>query len=171
MLLRFCVAFFVLWVHAAVAGDSSRTEEKTAISIESRVSMLESQLDSLESRVPSRVATLDCNTKKFSEFILNPGSLVLFAACENIESYLEGHRVTIKVGNPHSFNFSQVSGDLRYGKTLIKVFSNSAIEIPVIGEVRAGTWSIVSVIINPSSAEMMRHMLLRMEAASVTAAQ
>jgi len=45
------------------------------------------------------------------------GALVFFAACTKIEPYLEGHKITISIGNPHAFNFSNVKGALSYGKS------------------------------------------------------
>jgi hypothetical protein len=135
--------------------------------LETQVQTLQSRLSSVSNRVPARWASLDCNSGKYDEFLFNDGHLPLFAACTNIEPYLEGHRIRITVGNPHSFNFSNVKGTLGYGKTVFDAFDRK-VEVSTTEVFRAGTWTVIVVNINPSKAEDLRSLVLELSAATAS---
>ena len=134
--------------------------------IETRVRVLEFQLKALQERVrASRSATLDCNSGKYDEFLFQTGSLIFFAACTKIEPYLEGHRITVNIGNPHSFNFSNVKGSLQYGKDVLEVIKkNQKVDVSVMDTIRSGSWNTITVIVNPSKPEDMRYLYLELSA-------
>ena len=106
-------------------------------------------------------ASLDCNTGKYDEFLFGSGALVFFASCSKIEPYLEGHRVTITVGNPHSFNFSGVKGNLYYGTDFADAMSRQ-VEVSFTDVIRSGAWTTLQIIVNPSKAEQMRYIGLEL---------
>jgi hypothetical protein len=135
--------------------------------LESQLQALESRLNSMSSLVPARWASLDCNSGKYDEFLLKEGHLTLFATCTNIEPYLEGHRIRITIGNPHSFNFSNVKGTLGYGKTVYDAL-NKKVEVSTTEGLRAGTWSSVVVTVNPSKAEDLRSLVLELSAGTAS---
>src|SRR5258708_23696899 len=66
---------------------------------------LDYRLQILEARVEASFANLDCNTHNFDSFIMQSPKMLMFASCKNIEPYLEGHRLTIQIGNPYTFSF------------------------------------------------------------------
>ena len=131
--------------------------------LEDRLKFLQNQLTSLQSRVAYGFASLDCNTRKYDEFQFDSSKLVFFASCQKIEPYLEGHRITLHIGNPYAFNFSSIKGKLGYGKDILDAFSKK-IEVSTPDSIRAGTWHVLTVIINPSKAEEMRNLILELSA-------
>ena len=130
---------------------------------ERRLKVLEFQVKSLQSRVAYRSAGLDCNTGKYDEFLFKRGSLVFFAACTKIEPYLEGHRITLSIGNPHSFNFSNVKGALNYGTDWADSIEKK-IDISITETIRSASWTSVTITVNPSKTEDMRYLELSLNA-------
>ena len=106
-----CVASAPAWSQATNPSRASTVQE-----LEKKLQLLEMRVNGLQGRVSYRLATLDCNSGKYDEFLLDTGNLTFFAACSKIEPYLEGHRVTISVGNPYAFSFRNIRGKLGYGK-------------------------------------------------------
>jgi len=133
--------------------------------LERRIQILENQIKSLNRRVAFRFAELNCNSGKYDEFMFDSGALVFFAACTKIEPYLEGHKITISIGNPHSFNFSNVKGTLSYGRDLVDSLERR-VEVSITETIRAGTWNTIVVTVNPSKAEDMRYLGLTLEAST-----
>ncbi|MBL8525567.1 MAG: hypothetical protein JNN20_17950 [Betaproteobacteria bacterium] len=133
---------------------------------ERRIRSLEAQVRSLQSRVAYKFATLDCNTGKYDEFQFAGGSLTYFAACTKIEPYLEGHKITISIGNPYAFTFSNVKGSLNYGKDW-EDQADKKVEISFTDTLRGGAWNTLVVTVNPSKPEEMR--LLNIELNAQTA--
>ena len=145
---------------------------KNKSTIEQRLRLLEIKVESLENRVANRFATLDCNSGKYDEFLFGNGTLIFFAACTNIEPYLEGHRITLNIGNPHSFNFSNVKGTLNYGTNIWEAFAGEKkVEVSVNETIRGGSWNTINIIINPSKVEDMRYMHLQLEATTASPAR
>ncbi|MEQ6342933.1 MAG: hypothetical protein M3A44_15140 [Gammaproteobacteria bacterium] len=151
-------------------AEEQKPGKKTVPSLESSVKILESRISALESRVSSQYASLNCDTGKYDEFMFQLSKLVFFASCTKIEPYLEGHRITVQIGNPHAFNFSNVKGHLFYGKEIWDAFSNQ-VEISTTNTIRAGTWQTITVVVNPSTAEQMRSLILELSAETASAIQ
>jgi hypothetical protein len=86
----------------------------------------------------------------------------MFVSCKNIEPYMEGHRLTVQIGNPHSFNFGGISGRVDYGNLLEK-----SVELSYAGDLAAGRWTTITVVINPSKPEDLRLLWLYLSASSV----
>jgi len=139
-----------------------------------RIEQLEKNVKALEFQLrwirglPGPLATLDCSTKKFVTMTVSEFSLVFFVACEEIATYLEGHKVHLTIGNPNSFAFTRVSGTLYHGKEAYDAFSRK-VEMPVIERLVPGTWQKVVVTVNPSRAEEMRTLFLELESSTVSA--
>lgn len=124
----------------------------------------------LSESAPPNYLILNCNTGNFSEFLLQSSGLLFFGACKNIEPYLEGHRITIQIGNPHTFNFNNVKGSLMYGENIWSSLSDGhQVDINTINAIRAGSWETFTIIINPSRPEQMRYLTLHLKAESVEA--
>jgi hypothetical protein len=143
-------------------GLTERVQE-----LERSVKTLEIRLGSIRS-LPSSIATLDCATKKFGTVAPSELSLVFFVACEEIASDLEGHKLHLLLGNPHSVAFTQISGNLYYGKDWSEAF-NKKVEVPIINRLAPGTWQKVVVIVNPSKTDEMRTLLLELNMSTVSA--
>jgi hypothetical protein len=129
---------------------------------------LKDSIRRLNARFPTSLASLDCDTHKFSELKLDDMFQVVFVSCEGIERYLEGHKVQVSVGNPSSFAFRDVSGKLWSGKTLFEAVDRKT-ELPSIDSLSPGTWQSVTVIVNPSTPEDMRTVWLELKATRVSA--
>lgn len=167
-LLLLATGFTVLVSASQVVAQQSRPRPDSQQSpgteeLERRLKVLETQVRGLQSRTAYKFASLDCNTGKYDEFLFSGGTLVFLASCTKIEPYLEGHRVTLSIGNPHSFNFSSVKGSLSYGKDWADAVERQ-VEVSVTDSVRAGSWTSITVIINPSKPEQMRYLGLEMTA-------
>jgi len=131
--------------------------------LEQQLATLRSRVNTLSRRIGYDLASLDCNSKKYVEFRFEDSHLIFFASCKAIEPYLEGHKVQISIGNPHSFNFSNVKGNLGYGKTIVGA-ADQKVEISLTESIRAGSWHTITVIVNPSKAEDMRELILELKA-------
>jgi hypothetical protein len=152
---------------AQTAGTKTPTAKPEAASInqdyERRINSLEAQISNLQNRVAYKFATLDCNTGKYDEFQFASGTLAYFAACTKIEPYLEGHKITISIGNPYAFAFSNVKGNLNYGKDWSDV-ANKKVEVNFNESLRGGAWNSLVVTVNPSKPEEMRLLYLNLSA-------
>lgn len=168
MSLRFTVTVGLI-AAMALSGAAAQTSAKKSArlvpvndELTKRVEQLEYMVEKLWERVPGRYAQLDCDTHKYNELLPLSGSLPLFASCRSIEPYLEGHKVTISIGNPHSFSFYDIKGTIKYGMNLIDSIENSA-EANFTQPLAAGSWTTVVVTVNPSKAEEMRYIALTMD--------
>lgn len=164
---RQLLAFVCVVISVAANGQTPKSTQPS-VDIERRVRMLEFQMKSIERRISHRFAELDCNSGKYDEFMFDTGALVFFAACTKIEPYLEGHKITISIGNPHAFNFSNVKGELRYGKDVFDSIERK-VEVSMTESIRAGTWNTIMVTVNPSKAEDLRYLGLTLNAATASA--
>jgi hypothetical protein len=124
----------------ALAQASASTRSPTIQDLEKKVQALEGQLNAVRNRVAYRLASLDCNLGKYDEFLFETGSLTFFAACNKIEPYLEGHRVTIAIGNPYAFSFKNIKGKLGYGKDFGDALVQNA-EVNTHESLRPGSWN------------------------------
>lgn len=131
--------------------------------LEQQIKWLQSRINDLTGKIPYGFASLDCNSKKYVEFRFEESHLVFFASCQNVEPYLEGHRVLLEIGNPYSFNFSNVKGRLQYGKTLVEAVKQQ-VEISPTDMLRSGAWQSLTVIVNPSKPEDLRKLWLELKA-------
>ena len=118
------------------------------------------RLELLEDRFDRPAATLDCKSTGFYSFVMKSPKLQMFASCENVEPYLEGHKITFKIGNPHSFSFGGISGELTYGKG----YPYSKTEISFAGVLVSGAWTTVTVTVSPSKPEDLRILFVTISA-------
>ena len=137
---------------------------QTIAPLKDRVAALEKKLNELtslhvklaeillETNVP-----LDCNSHTASPIRVQDGTLIVFVSCLGIEPYLEGHRVSLKIGNPYFAQFSGFSGSLFYGGT---TDTFGTVDFSSLDEIRAGSSVLHSVIINPSDPKQLRQLRL-----------
>jgi hypothetical protein len=125
-----------------------------------RLSAIERRLEALEARssegAVSRVVYLDCETGDFTHIIPSGGYLVFMVSCDGVEPGAEGHRVRIRIGNPHSATFAGLQAQLGYGRDAL------AAESHVVGfsssePVRPG-WNILTFTISPGEPEDLQTM-------------
>lgn len=152
-------------VAAVAQSEKPARQDSTSVvsDLQRRIESLERRVNALNSRVTYRFAVLDCNSGKYDEFLMTTSVLPLFASCTKIEPYLEGHRIILSIGNPHSFHFNQVKGSLNYGKDVADSFGRHAEVLPTDG-IRAGSWTTVIILVNPSRPEEMRYLSLEIGA-------
>ena len=167
--LALCAIFFSSSVYAQTAGSkaSQPPPKSEAIPVnqdhDRRIRSLEAQVRYLQTRVSYKLATLDCNTGKYDEFQFTGGTLTYFAACTKIEPYLEGHKITLSIGNPYAFTFSNVKGNLNYGKDWPDA-SDKKVEVSFTESLRGGAWNTLVVTVNPSKPEEMRVLYIELNA-------
>jgi hypothetical protein len=97
--LAFCIFSFTSSAHsqANTGKNASKQEQPAALQDqEQRIQALEAQLKFLQSRVPYKYASLDCNGGKYDELQAAGGTLVFFVACTKVEPFLEGHRIILR---------------------------------------------------------------------------
>jgi hypothetical protein len=153
-----CILISISDAHAqATKPGASETAAVTPAELERRIKMLEFQVRGLQGRVAYKYASLDCNTGKYDEFQFDSGSLVFFAACSKIEPYLEGHKITVSIGNPYTFTFSNVKGLLNYGKDWADSLQKK-VDVSMTETLRGGAWNTIVITVNPSKPEEMRYL-------------
>lgn len=130
--------------------------------LESRIELLESWLTGVDERTPDRTAYLNCNTGGYSQLVPKSGHLVFLAACEKIEPFLEGFRLTIALGNPYSISYTSISGELGYGETFTKTYDQKlAFSVPQ--QIASGSWNRITVVIPRAAAKDVRSIRLTIE--------
>ena len=159
--------WLVALVTAAVLPNEGSAQQKPKASPPRDQAVIDDiqdiRIKGLESRVEVSFARLDCNTGRFDTLMMETPKLLMFASCKNIETYLEGHRVTVEIGNPYSFFFSGVSGRVKYGKD----YASKSVDLNYAGQLPPGKWTTVTVVINPSMPDEMRNLDLYLSASTV----
>lgn len=144
-----------------IATDKPQTLAERVSKLESEVQLHTAYIDGLESRVPPRGAFIDCNTKNYVQALPATGYLPFLVNCDNVEPYLEGFRITINIGNPHSVAFTQATGEIGYGDTVAAAWlGTKRVLLPATTTIAPASWNRVQVTINPVAAQDMRHLWL-----------
>jgi hypothetical protein len=154
----------------SAAAQQPRTLSQQLEDQDKRLRILESQVRNLQNRTAYKWASLDCNTGKYDEFLFTTGALVFFASCSKIEPYLEGHRITVTIGNPHTFNFSGVKGTLYYGTDFTDALARQ-VEVSFPEVIRSGSWTTIQIVVNPSKVEHMRYVGLELNSQTASPAR
>lgn len=136
---------------------------------EKHIQTLTTLVEELSSRGLSTFGTLDCDSHNFVELRPSGSHFLLFATCKDVEPYLEGHRITISVGNPYAISVARITGKLWYGKNLYdSVINARSVEIPMTSGLRSASWSTFVVNINPSKPEDLRSVTVLFELTTVS---
>jgi hypothetical protein len=142
---------------AALAWGQSKPAPTPVKSLAERLKELEHRVVGLELETRFRpvYAQLDCETKRFGSVQSDDVSkFLLLVSCESIEPYLEGYRITLRVGNPYSIRMSAVKGSLFYGAK----YPRKKAEIPLPQGLTPGHWTEVSVSIGQAEVADMRRL-------------
>jgi hypothetical protein len=126
-------------------------------------SVQDARIRNLESRVEASHAVLNCTSGGYDSLVMASPKLLVFAVCRNIEPFLEGYRLSVEVGNPYSFSFGGISGQVRYGKD----YADRSVDINFAGDFVPGRWTPFTVTINPAKAEDLRHLQMTLRASTV----
>lgn len=157
------------WLATAMPIGAQQANPKTATErleeSERQIGLLWQTLLGLEERTPGRSAKLDCDSARYAELLPGTGYTVFAAACERIEPYMEGYRVMISLGNPHSAKITNVKGNLIYGES---IGSLKKAEWSIGDDLAAGSWKRFTVTVNPAQAKDMRLIFLDFEATTMT---
>jgi hypothetical protein len=159
------------------ARKAEQATTKASSELEGRIAKLETAVEMLEAkllgqrgiqndiplRVPSRGAFLDCDSGGYSESLPDNGHLLFLISCETVEPYLEGYRITLAIGNPHSVSFKNAKGTFGYGEELYEAVVKQKISWSTTDQIRSGAWNRVQVTINPASAKDLRNTYVRFE--------
>lgn len=150
-------------VFAQDKTTSEPTLQERLEDLEEKVAALEAVVSFLEEPsvlTPGSITYVDCSTHEYQEVM--PAGTRIFAVlvmCDRIEPYLEGHRATVRVANPHSLALANLSGSFRHGKESIDVLSRQ-LPLPTLTALRPGDSVSLDVIVNPSTASDMRHIAI-----------
>jgi len=154
-LIFLCAGLVKAQTKAPVSGAST---EKVA-ELEKKVQSLSELVNFLLRHSISETPSLDCASHRFNEIRLTGSSLVLFISCEDVQPYLEGHRVKLRIGNPYSFDLEGLKGNLWYGATSLEAFQKgSKVEVVSTQKLRSGSWLSLEVVINPSKPSQLREL-------------
>lgn len=120
-----------------------------------RLKSLEESVDRLWDFVDGRMTKIDCNTSNYVELHPENSALVFPVACEKIEPYLEGYKITVAIGNPYSLTYVNVAGTLYYWESALgKTAKFETTLLP-------GQWNKAVVTVNPASASSVRDLVLQ----------
>lgn len=130
--------------------------------LEDRVAELEASVERIVTgltHLPPRGAFIDCNTSNYVQTLPLSGHLIFLVACERIEPYLEGYKLTLSLGNPHTVTFSNLNGSVGYGDTGARAWVQTK-DWSTVGGAKAGSWTSVTVAITPAEAKDLRYVYL-----------
>lgn len=167
---------FVLLVAAVIsvnADISAQSAEATAAAkrlalieadiaaAKARLDVIELEMDGLNERVPGRGAFIDCNTANYVQTLPTDGYLPFLVNCEKIEPYLEGFKITVNLGNPHSVRFTHVTGVIGHGEKSWDAWDKkNQVPLNATGEIAPSSWNHIQVTINPVAAKDVRSIWL-----------
>lgn len=149
----------------SLGAGKSLDERLTTVEDDLRLTDLEVKVlkDSLDARIAAVYRVLDCNNSDYTTLQAGSHGLAFFISCERIEPYLEGHRILLRVGNPYSMAFRGLSARLGFGKSVSNPLMNSEeVDISTSDVLKPGAWVDVAVILNPSKAEALRLLYVRL---------
>lgn len=124
-------------------------------SLEDRADGNDSSVDFLLRFTGNRSVLLDCDTHAFVAVMPTSNTMTFLAKCNSIEPYLEGFRLNIAIANPFTFEFAGVDGEIGYGETTVKTFSQR-VKFSTVLPLRPGTWTAIQVTVNPAAAKDVR---------------
>ena len=142
------------------APAPKKTAEQRIEELEASLKVLSKMFVDIGRRLPSRSPTVDCDSTDYTEIVAEGSSLALLVACQKIESYLEGYRITLRFGNPYTFGFDGISGELAHGIDLAASFKNR-VPFSTTSSFASGTWTDLVVTINPVAAKDVRYVWIR----------
>lgn len=157
---------------AAQAGKSSEAPA-SPLSLASRIAALEK---ALEKERLERVfhATffehreLDCVSHGTTIIQEKNGLLGFYVGCDNIEPYLEGYRVRLRIGNPYAAEFGNTSLMLFHGKDVEESFRDSnQVKVDIPNRLPAGSWVPIVITVSRAKVEQMRHLALELTVGAV----
>ncbi len=137
-----------------------KTQLERLIAAEESLAMLTNWMVENDDRFPQRARTLDCSTGDYREVAPGPAHLPLFVACDKIEPYLEGYRITLKVGNPLAMTMLGLSGEIAHGETFAAAIKTS-VRFDTTSELTPGSWTTILVNLNPASVKDVRHIRVK----------
>ena len=148
--------------------DSTKELSARIAELERQVSALQATVTILKSHSGVRYATLDCNSGSYMEVQVSRSNMFLLVSCSKVEPYLEGHKVTLDIGNPYAADIRGISVTLRYGKDLdemLQTLRNVKVDYPE--RLPSGQWTPVVVTLNPSKSEQLRHVGVEVDVATI----
>lgn len=148
--------------------DSTKDLSARIAELEKQVSALQDTVSTLKSHSGVRYATLDCNSGNYMEVQTSRGNMLLLVSCSKVEPYLEGHKVTLDIGNPYAADIRGLSVTLRYGKDfdeMLQAMRN--VKVDYLERLPSGQWTPVVVTLNPSKPELMRYIGVEVDVATI----
>jgi hypothetical protein len=161
--------FFATPSFSQIAPQKPPSINERVEQLEKRVNAPQQRVSDISLRAVSTFVTLDCDSHRFVELRPNESHFLLFASCNNVEPYLEGHRVTIRVGNPYAIPVTRITGKLWFGENLYQsVANNRNVEIPMPDGLHAASWNTFVVNVNPSKATDLRNVMVEFDLSTVS---
>lgn len=151
----YLVGFWLLLVAGQQATPPPKPLPERVKSVENSAARLWARVFQLS---PVIYPELNCNTGSYTEASPENSRLTFPVACEKIEPYLEGFRITIVIGNPYAMRYSDVTGVLYNGKDYSSVdLENGA---PFTLRLESGVWNRTTVTLNPVATPDVRTIIL-----------
>jgi hypothetical protein len=162
----------ILWL--SLASPASQASEGRPLQeqidkLRGEVEVLNFNVEYLRKGTAAELVRVDCYSKRFDELRLASSPMFVLVSCSKAESYLEGHRIVLEIGNPYSFNLLGASGLLKYGRTMNDA---SATTKQLSGiTLLAGRSTTVEAIVPAATAEHLRFVLLELRIESVSSSR
>jgi hypothetical protein len=130
--------------------------EQRLDAIENKLKLLNEYIDNVNARTGdiNHARQLSCEASGFFP-VQVAGGLSFLVACEKIEPFLEGYRLTLAIGNPYSMQFDGATGTIGYGEDLVSVFRQTT-EFTFVSPLVPGNWSRTTIVINRVGAKDVR---------------
>lgn len=172
----------------ATTPQSQPTGASTAsvAQLTSRVTALENQqtLRAWQAAAEKKASFDPSNSEGFQKLETNLGTFLI--VLEGVEPYLDGQRVTLRIGNPYAADVSGLTLDLEWGPRL-PVFTSSTSEsfdkvlthyneathtkqVQPVEQLRAGAWTKYVFVVAPAKSEDFGRLEVQMNAKSVSLA-
>ena len=106
---------------------------------------------------------------------INSESGFFLVSLKNVEPYLDGYRVTVKVGNPLSADYSNLKFDVSWGKKYEskdaandpKAFQNwqaslHTKEISMPDKLLSGSWNMIQLVLSPAKSDELGYISIKL---------
>jgi len=150
--------------------------------LDKRTAKLEMDISNIQSHAAGSYTAIDLSST--SGFIPISGSCGAFlVSVKNVEPYLEGYRITFKLGNPHFATFSNLRIRAVWGKQFDQALANSdpkyvetynaalkRKDFNQADELKPGAWNEIIIVLSPAKQSELGYFAVSLDAENVSLA-
>lgn len=162
------------WLFLACGRSEQRAQgSPSQLSATTKLAELEKRLDALENRNAElsvevnqyRSALLDCGKPGYRRLDTNIGTLLV--TCEDVQPFLDGFKLKLHLGNPSLLRYSGFEVHAKWMENMWdEVLEPEAVKSRTVSlpdELLPGTWSTVSIVIEPATAKELANLQVSIE--------